>query len=700
MRWINPASTVFLVGAGVTASAGGPVANELLTSIAEALICDAEWRKRIFDAPPVGHLRFETAMECLEAVVDPKLDVLNLFDALIPGPLHCAIASAAGAGARVVTVNFDDLLEQALRNDGLSPWTIDLQTGANAERLFSPSSISKIHGTLAIHHGDAGSVGNPTPLHATIPAIVRAGGGLGLAPKVQQYLQDLVAKRTLIVVGYSGSDDLDVMPSLAKCAPESVVWIHHVEREPAPISDSIRALLDVWRQQSVTVDVIDGFSDKALSHLGFKVGARWSEEKRADARRRWRAFVHTWSVRARRADPTGLGWVSQILSAHSLYDQAAESLMQSTPSMEPGAPWNEYRRSLEIAENAYLRDVDLAEVRHLATQALTLAVLRGDVLETSSAHLLIARTHANTIPPDFDAAKRSLDAGEEVLREAPDHSCHGNLSLWRARILLRESAYGEAANAAAAAQERFAAVGEFSAMSEALQVSGQALMLSDDPDAEHCLLRALDIARKGPYPVRQADSLLILGLLADRQGDQRSQIAYARESADIARRIKRPTVIEQANAVLGSALCECGDYAAAAAAFRQGLDAMIPDAATYEDILACGLAECCYLLGDSTGATQIINDHWAALQRRPRHRLRATAILWRTGRASEAEVLRLAREFMSQNPEPNVSTALTLIRLRVPGEDAAQVVARARQRIIESGQNDRLVAFDDEKART
>jgi hypothetical protein len=71
-------------------------------------------------------------------------------------------------------------------------------------------AVLKLHGTLLINEATADAVGAKAPLHATVSRIVNAGGGVGLPPYVEESLRKVVDGRVLIIVGYSGADD--VMP--------------------------------------------------------------------------------------------------------------------------------------------------------------------------------------------------------------------------------------------------------------------------------------------------------------------------------------------------------------------------------------------------------------------------------------------------------------------------------------------------------
>lgn len=127
-------------------------------------------------------------------------------------------------GNPVVTTNFDTLIED---NRAPVPRLIErdrMPTGATA--LF------KIHG----------SIDRPQSLVATMDQV-----GRGLRPWQVARLKACTKGRTLLVLGYSGLDQLDIMPVLAECEYRRVIWIDHrpgrlVPGRARPAVPEVRAL--------------------------------------------------------------------------------------------------------------------------------------------------------------------------------------------------------------------------------------------------------------------------------------------------------------------------------------------------------------------------------------------------------------------------------------------------------------------------
>jgi hypothetical protein len=80
-------------------------------------------------------IRFELLLLWIADVFDRELRLLDLLDEFTtPGPLHRRLAAAVQQGLRLVTTNFDDLLERALLEAGATPATVDAHRPARCRR--------------------------------------------------------------------------------------------------------------------------------------------------------------------------------------------------------------------------------------------------------------------------------------------------------------------------------------------------------------------------------------------------------------------------------------------------------------------------------------------------------------------------------------------------------------------------------------
>lgn len=182
-------------------------------------------------------------------------------------------------GATLLTTNFDELIERA---------------GAR------PDCVLKLHGTLSRLSEARFTVDNVfSPLDRSL-----------LRPT-----QDCLAGRTLIVVGYGGEDEFDVVPALLdeKRGPSRVIWVSHHDGhgEPQPLSDSVVRRFQTLGTRAVA---LAADTDRFLKQVYQAVVGRdaslvdpeledWQVRRirtgQADAGW-WKSGVHAWGRKLRR----------------------------------------------------------------------------------------------------------------------------------------------------------------------------------------------------------------------------------------------------------------------------------------------------------------------------------------------------------------------------------------------------------------
>lgn len=680
----DPADATVLFGAGLTRAIGGPTAFELIDAIAQALVVEETARQWIAsNIQPNGELRFETAIDELAGVADPDLEVLDLFRRLKPGFLHMVLAWASSQGARLVTVNFDDLVEQAIMR-GAS--TVDLQEGLNLASLEQHGAVVKLHGTQRIHDGAGGvEERGSSRLQATVASIVSSGGGAGLRPDVEERLQSLVAERVLLVVGYSGSDDLDVMPSLERCSPSRVMWVQHSGELTTGASDLVAA----WQRHGVPVDVAMRPTEEVLTELGWPVEAIPDDDLVEEQQRAWLDHVRMWAARARVHDPTGMAWVSELQGTLGRFDLAQGSLEQSRPSLRPDGLWPAARRLFRIAENAYLLDVPLAEVRRLAKEAVATADGDGDAEEAAHALHLVARTYRMNEPPDLPGAREALDRAQDRLQGIRAPGLLADILLEHGRIELADDDYRMAALLAGRAADGYRSAGHYQQLSEALQVRAHAFALDGEhEDALEVVGKALRISRNGPYPERQIAAWATATTLADDMGRIEDAIDYAQAAIKLSERTQHRAELAQAYAYLGLSRSEQGRFVDAATAFRQGLAAVGESSRTMLPILVCGLAGSLLRLDQHEEAQRLLDEFRDELEGADDHRLYMQLLRWairkRRGESTEWD----DRTVDDAPFNGEMTFALAHLAPLSPGVQA--YLDRVREHLVSVGQHDRL----------
>jgi tetratricopeptide (TPR) repeat protein/NAD-dependent SIR2 family protein deacetylase len=259
--------TTFLAGSGISFSSGIPTGWNFNHGMAELLAADAEELAEVRSLLVSGYasshnaVRFEQVMFVLRERLDPELDVLRCFDVRDrPTGLHRFLAGALRNGAYVFTTNFDSLIEAACVEAGSRVLQVYVEDAAD-EPLGSPGcsferfeksdaheAVLKLHGTLYdMRGGDAGELEVRRLIGATLDKIGARGRAARLEPHKEAVLRRALTSRVLCVVGYSGADDFDVLPSLVEALPHAagLVWFRHEDREPiaCDATDDAGALL-------------------------------------------------------------------------------------------------------------------------------------------------------------------------------------------------------------------------------------------------------------------------------------------------------------------------------------------------------------------------------------------------------------------------------------------------------------------------
>jgi tetratricopeptide (TPR) repeat protein len=242
------ASHCFLVGAGISIDSpscllsGGdflfriarhvsptPQIFDLLTSAQNSGPSGANTRYS-------SRLRFETLMSVLRRTVDDGLDILECLSQCSSfNRNHAILAGLLFAGDPVITTNFDVLIERALLSFSQTDPEVILDEQDAALHMSNPRSkpLLKPHGSVA--RCVAGQwIDARSSIQASLERIGRSGEAFEFAPAFRNVLATVCTRHDLIVLGYSGSDDFDIVPFLRSLrSTHSLFWVDHTpELEP------------------------------------------------------------------------------------------------------------------------------------------------------------------------------------------------------------------------------------------------------------------------------------------------------------------------------------------------------------------------------------------------------------------------------------------------------------------------------------
>ncbi|MEA2462615.1 MAG: hypothetical protein QOJ98_362 [Acidobacteriota bacterium] len=237
---IRRGEATFFVGAGVSAPppsrlplAAGLVAS-LIAPVLQPLKVPAGLARSVISA--LVRLRPEVVTDVLleHLGIDAARPLLRVLRGQ-PNAWHGLLSAALDSGCSVITTNFDTLIEEA--GDAIAARFRIIVGSAGEEPVTANSILFKIHGSIG---GDA------TAALSSVALAVRQVGR-GLSPRQTRLLNTLIEHRPLIVLGYSGRDDFDILPALVnveRTAPG--LWVvHERDRSIRPIAGSTRRRSDV-----------------------------------------------------------------------------------------------------------------------------------------------------------------------------------------------------------------------------------------------------------------------------------------------------------------------------------------------------------------------------------------------------------------------------------------------------------------------
>ena len=227
----------FLVGAGcsVDAPSSQPAGRSMMEAMIKFICAESEVDKIL----KITDLRFEALVEIIRDNLDPDLRIIDYYGLCNkPNLQHFYLAEMINQGQFVMTTNFDFLIEHALLQLGIPKDNIkivitkeDFENYNNPPHLFNNEfmSIYKIHGsTKNIITNES----TRDTLVATIQAFGSNKEGMSVfqvEPFKRPLFDNISNERSLIVMGYSGSDDFDVVPTLKKLQNiENIIWINFV----------------------------------------------------------------------------------------------------------------------------------------------------------------------------------------------------------------------------------------------------------------------------------------------------------------------------------------------------------------------------------------------------------------------------------------------------------------------------------------
>ena len=236
----------FLVGAGISMDppTNMPSARQIVRDLLELCAPPEE----VEDLLSLEMLRYELVIEKIKDVFDKELKFLDYLEYVTePNPIHLFLSNAIIRGNYVITTNFDYMIERALLRVLDKQWHQDIIPVISKEdyiiyqdpKGFITSNqypIYKIHGSKRniITKKDTRD-----SLITTLSALGKdraEGETFAIEPYKKPAIFNLMNKRTLVVMGYSGSDDFDIGPALKEMPfLNRLIWIEHSQNNQTEI---------------------------------------------------------------------------------------------------------------------------------------------------------------------------------------------------------------------------------------------------------------------------------------------------------------------------------------------------------------------------------------------------------------------------------------------------------------------------------
>ncbi len=234
----DDAKLTFLVGAGCSVDAPSclPAGRDMMEAIIKYSCAESEIEKIL----KLKELRFEALVEIIRDRLDPELKLIDYYGICdTPNLQHFFLAEMMKKGHFVMTTNFDFLIEYALEQSGVPKNEIvpvitkqDFETYSTPNELVNEGKklIYKIHGSTK---NIITKENTRDSLIATIKAFGSGKEGenvFQVEPFKRPLFENISSNRTLVVIGYSGSDDFDIVPTLMVLKKlKNIIWINYIQ---------------------------------------------------------------------------------------------------------------------------------------------------------------------------------------------------------------------------------------------------------------------------------------------------------------------------------------------------------------------------------------------------------------------------------------------------------------------------------------
>ena len=234
----------FLVGAGISMDKPSLIPSAL--GFVDTLIRLGAPDEEVDNILSLEGLRYELIVELIQQNFDPDLKMMDYIDLFTePNMIHYFMANSIKNGSCVITTNFDYLIEYALiKIVEEKTQIVPIITKEDFLKYRNPLDLIKAGKfPLLKIHGSNKNIITCTETKATLITTLSSlgrereeGETFAIESYKKSALFNCMKNSTLIIMGYSGSDDFDIGPTLKQLHGVSkIIWLNHTWSEELEI---------------------------------------------------------------------------------------------------------------------------------------------------------------------------------------------------------------------------------------------------------------------------------------------------------------------------------------------------------------------------------------------------------------------------------------------------------------------------------
>ncbi|MFX1574720.1 MAG: tetratricopeptide repeat protein [Promethearchaeota archaeon] len=232
----------FNIIAGAGCSVGEPSNLPTSNKMMEEIINFTCAKSEIENILKIEGLRFEILLEIIRSLLDNELKILEYLEECDkPNNIHFFLAEMILRGYNVITTNFDFLIEHAIiQSNKINDSIISVITENDYRRFENiieyknsgKKFLFKIHGATKDLLADRDTKDYFLTLIKKIGSYKSEFNLFFVEPYKGVLFNKLFNKSTIILIGYSGENDFDIVPILKRYHKmKRIIWINHIEND-------------------------------------------------------------------------------------------------------------------------------------------------------------------------------------------------------------------------------------------------------------------------------------------------------------------------------------------------------------------------------------------------------------------------------------------------------------------------------------